>query len=120
MHIIKVDGSRHISLGDISTTAEPGYDDTAVLKKCLKKKKFSAADLEERTHWDRYRQCYEDAINNTGSAAAPWYVIPADNKWYARLMVSQIITDRMAHMDLHYPRLTPQQIGKIREYKENL
>ena len=79
--------------------------------------KFSASDLKERAHWDRYQQCYEDAINNTGSSFAPWYVIPADNKWYARLMVSDIIISRMEQMDLHYPTLNAQQIEEIQQYK---
>lgn len=82
--------------------------------------KFSAADLEEREYWDKYQQCYEDAINNTGTSLAPWYVIPSDNKWYARLVVSQIIADRMQRMNLHYPTLSREHLEKLDEYKARL
>lgn len=82
--------------------------------------KFSAADLEEREYWDKYQHCYEDAINNTGTPLAPWYVIPSDNKWYARLMVSEIIADRMQRMNLHYPTLSKEHLEKLDEYKNRL
>lgn len=82
--------------------------------------KFSSADLEERQHWDKYQQCYEDAINNTATSLSPWYVIPSDNKWYARRMVSQIIAERMDKMNLHYPTLDRQHLEKLDEYKKQL
>ena len=82
--------------------------------------KFSSSDLKERTYWDRYQNCYEDAINNTSTAAAPWYIIPSDNKWYARLMVSEIITTRMKQMGLKYPELSAQQLEHISEYRIQL
>jgi len=82
--------------------------------------KFSAADLLEREHWDEYRRCYENAIAGTATNHAPWYIIPADNKWYARLMVSQIIIGRLEALDLKYPRLSADQTARIDEYRKHL
>ena len=82
--------------------------------------KFSVSDLKEREYWNQYQHCYEDAINNTASEYAPWYVIPSDNKWYARLMVSEIIIARMQQMNLRYPELNAQQKAQLKEYKQRL
>ena len=82
--------------------------------------KFSASDLKEREYWDQYQHCYEDTINSTGSEYAPWYVIPSDNKWYARLMVSQIIIARMEQMKLDYPQLNKQQTVSIKACRKQL
>lgn len=65
--------------------------------------KFSAADVKERSHWNDYADAYEDMIRNTASEHAPWYVIPADNKWFTRLVVSAAIVDRLDRLGLHYP-----------------
>jgi polyphosphate kinase 2 (PPK2 family) len=65
--------------------------------------KFSASDVREREHWNRYQEAYEDAIRNTAAEYAPWYVVPADNKWFTRLVVAGAIVDALAGLDLHYP-----------------
>ena len=65
--------------------------------------KFSMGDLKEREHWDAYMAAFEDAITKCSTAAAPWYVIPANKKWYRNLAVSEIITETMEAMDLKYP-----------------
>lgn len=65
--------------------------------------KFSAADLEERRYWDDYMAAYEDAIRRTASREAPWYVVPADNKWYTRLVVAAAIVEALRKLDLAYP-----------------
>jgi PPK2 family polyphosphate:nucleotide phosphotransferase len=65
--------------------------------------KFSEADVRERQLWKRYMDCYEDAIRRTASPAAPWYVVPADNKWFTRLVVAGAIIDALERLDLHYP-----------------
>ncbi|MFD1421043.1 polyphosphate kinase 2 family protein [Lactiplantibacillus songbeiensis] len=67
--------------------------------------KFSAADIRERKYWDDYQQAYDDAITNTATKSVPWYVIPADNKWYSRLCVSEIINKRLGELPLAYPSL---------------
>jgi PPK2 family polyphosphate:nucleotide phosphotransferase len=65
--------------------------------------KFSEADVRERQLWKQYMTCYEDAIRRTASPAAPWYVVPADNKWFTRLVVAGAIIDALEKLDLHYP-----------------
>jgi PPK2 family polyphosphate:nucleotide phosphotransferase len=65
--------------------------------------KFALADVEERQHWDRYMAAYEDMIRNTSTPEAPWYVVPADHKWFARLVVADAIVDTLESLDLSYP-----------------
>ena len=67
--------------------------------------KFSAADLRERRLWDKYQKAYAAAIAGTATAAAPWYVIPADRKWYMRLMVGEAIIQALESLDLKSPRV---------------
>ena len=71
--------------------------------------KFSANDVAERRHWRDYQRAYEDAIRETASDEAPWYVVPADNKWFTRLVVAAAIVDALAGLDLHYPKVTAEQ-----------
>jgi PPK2 family polyphosphate:nucleotide phosphotransferase len=65
--------------------------------------KFSVADSKERARWHDYRKAYEDTIRHTATDYAPWYVVPADNKWFTRLVVSAAVIDTMASLDLQYP-----------------
>jgi PPK2 family polyphosphate:nucleotide phosphotransferase len=65
--------------------------------------KFSLADVQERQHWDRYMAAYEDMIRNTSAPHAPWYVVPADHKWFARLVVADAIVDTLEGLPLAYP-----------------
>jgi PPK2 family polyphosphate:nucleotide phosphotransferase len=65
--------------------------------------KFSANDVRERPFWKAYMRAYEEAIRATASAEAPWYVVPADNKWYTRVVVAAAIIDTLASLGLHYP-----------------
>jgi PPK2 family polyphosphate:nucleotide phosphotransferase len=69
-----------------------------------KRWKFNVADLEERVLWDDYQAAYEDAINETSTAYAPWYVVPANRKWYRNLVVARTIADTLEAMDPQYPR----------------
>jgi PPK2 family polyphosphate:nucleotide phosphotransferase len=71
--------------------------------------KFSAGDALERRHWREYMQAYEDTIRATATRDAPWYVVPADNKWFTRLVVAAAVVDALASLDLHYPRVTTAQ-----------
>ena len=68
--------------------------------------KFSAADVRERGHWDAYMKAYEEMIQHTASEAAPWYVVPADHKWFTRLVVAAAVIDTLLSLDLHYPKLS--------------
>jgi PPK2 family polyphosphate:nucleotide phosphotransferase len=71
--------------------------------------KFSPADVRERTHWKAYMAAYEDAIRATAAEHAPWYVVPADNKWFTRLVVAAAIVETLERLDLAFPRLTDAQ-----------
>jgi len=82
--------------------------------------KFSAGDIEERKYWEDYQKCYEDAINNTSTESAPWYVVPADKKWYARLVVSEVIIQTLEKLNLSYPEVSEKQIEDLKIFKERL
>jgi len=79
--------------------------------------KFSAADVKERGHWEDYMKAYEDAMENTSTDHAPWYVVPADKKWFTRLAVSEIIVKKLESMNLHYPKVTEAQLEQLGEAK---
>ncbi|MFO1539048.1 MAG: polyphosphate kinase 2 family protein [Chloroflexota bacterium] len=70
--------------------------------------KFSAADIRERRHWDAYQAAYADAISATSTADAPWYVIPADHKWFARLVAAAAIVDALRRIDPRFPEVSPE------------
>jgi PPK2 family polyphosphate:nucleotide phosphotransferase len=72
--------------------------------------KFSLADVRERRHWDEYMHAYEDMIRHTSTPFAPWYTVPADNKWYTRLIVAAAVIDALEDMNLAYPI-----VGKARQ-----
>lgn len=74
--------------------------------------KFSASDVAEREHWGEYMAAYEDMIRHTASEEAPWYVVPADNKWFTRLVVGAAIIETLASLDLNYPQVGK---GKLKE-----
>ena len=82
--------------------------------------KFSSADLAERALWDDYMDVYEEAINETSKEYAPWYVIPADNKWFTRVAAIQIIIDAMEKMDLKYPELSEKETLALEDAKRQL
>jgi PPK2 family polyphosphate:nucleotide phosphotransferase len=67
--------------------------------------KFSAGDVRERGFWDDYQKAYEDMIANTATKEAPWYVVPADNKWFTRLVISTVIVDALESLKLAYPKV---------------
>ncbi|MBV9269612.1 MAG: polyphosphate kinase 2 family protein [Candidatus Eremiobacteraeota bacterium] len=69
--------------------------------------KFSAADLQERSYWDRYVSAYEQMLSHTSETTAPWYVIPADRKWFARMAIADIIVERLKRIDPQYPKIAP-------------
>lgn len=71
--------------------------------------KFSAGDLGERERWDDYMAAYEDVMQHTATRHAPWYVIPADHKWFTRLVVVEAIVEALESLELAYPTLTPDQ-----------
>ena len=79
--------------------------------------KFSAGDAKERAVWDDYMKAYEDAISATSTKQSPWYIIPADKKWFTRLAVSEIIVKRLEAMGLAYPTVTEARMAELVESK---
>jgi PPK2 family polyphosphate:nucleotide phosphotransferase len=71
--------------------------------------KFSSADAKERGYWDEYMKAYEEMIQETATKQAPWYVVPADNKWYTRVVVAAAIIDALAELNLAYPKVSESQ-----------
>jgi PPK2 family polyphosphate:nucleotide phosphotransferase len=82
--------------------------------------KFSAADVAERAYWPEYTEAYEDALNATSSKRAPWYIIPADHKWVARSMVSEILVHTIRKLDLKLPQLTKAEQAELAKAKRLL
>jgi PPK2 family polyphosphate:nucleotide phosphotransferase len=82
--------------------------------------KFSAADLHEREHWDDYMSAYEEMIANTSTPHAPWFIIPADNKWFTRLAVAAAIVDTLDGLNLAYPTVDPQKRKELAAAKKAL
>jgi len=76
--------------------------------------KFSEADAKERGFWKDYMAAYEDAIRATATPEAPWYVVPADNKWFTRIVVAGAIIDAMGRLDLHYPEVGPEKKKELK------
>ena len=75
--------------------------------------KFSAGDIQERESWDDYQEAYEDMIRHTASKQAPWYVVPADNKWFTHLVVAAAIVQTLEELDLCYPKVDGEKLKEI-------
>ncbi len=82
--------------------------------------KFSAADIRERQVWDKYMIAYEETFSHTSTPWAPWFVVPADHKWFTRLCVSQIIVATLKALALKYPKLTKEQLDELEKAKQEL
>ena len=82
--------------------------------------KFASGDVTERKYWDDYQNAYEEAINQTATKDVPWYVIPADEKWYARYQVSEIVLNVLENLKLEYPVLSDEEKAKLEECKNML
>jgi PPK2 family polyphosphate:nucleotide phosphotransferase len=82
--------------------------------------KFSANDILERGHWNEYMAAYEDMIRNTATEAAPWYVVPADNKWFTRVVVSAAIIDAIASLNVEYPSVDAAKLNELAAAKRAL
>jgi PPK2 family polyphosphate:nucleotide phosphotransferase len=82
--------------------------------------KFSISDVNERLHWDDYMRAYEQALEATSTRSAPWYVIPADNKWFTRLAVAKVIIEVLESLDLHFPPLDRKKQRELAEARRRL
>jgi len=82
--------------------------------------KFSMGDLKERDLWKEYRKAYEDMLEHTSTAQAPWFVIPADDKWFTRLVLANIIVSELGKLDLKFPVVPDVQLKQLQEAKKLL
>ena len=82
--------------------------------------KFSMSDVKERKCWDAYQEAYEDMIRHTAKEHAPWYVVPADNKWFTRLLVVATIVDALSEMNLEYPKLNEEKMAALKAARKQL
>jgi PPK2 family polyphosphate:nucleotide phosphotransferase len=82
--------------------------------------KFSAADIHERKYWNDYQDAYEEMIQNTSTEDAPWYVVPADNKWFTRLVVSTVLVDTLESLKLSYPKVDATKRKELEAAKKIL
>ncbi len=82
--------------------------------------KFSAGDVKERGFWDDYMKAYEEAIAATSTEKAPWYVIPADNKWFTRLAISEVIVKKLESLKMSYPKVSETEMSELLEAKAAL
>jgi polyphosphate kinase 2 (PPK2 family) len=82
--------------------------------------KFSIADIEERKFWKQYMQAYEECLGATSTNDAPWYVVPADDKENARLIISQIILDTFTSLELAYPKPSAEHLNELRSIRKQL
>ena len=90
------------------------------LDKPEKNWKFSASDVRERRYWDDYMHAYEEAIRATACKSAPWFVVPADNKWFTRLVVAAAIVEAVEKLDLKYPKVTAEQKKDLATARDEL
>ncbi len=77
-------------------------------------------DVKERGHWDEYMNAYTEAIENTSTENAPWYIIPADKKWFTRLAVSEVVVRKLESLKLSYPTVTAEHQAELAEAKKML
>jgi polyphosphate kinase 2 (PPK2 family) len=82
--------------------------------------KFQMGDVRERQHWKAYMTAYEDAIQRTATAEAPWIVVPADHKWFTRLVVSNAIVEALERLDLHYPTIDASRRAELGQARKLL
>jgi PPK2 family polyphosphate:nucleotide phosphotransferase len=82
--------------------------------------KFSVADMKERVYWDKYQQAYEDLFSNTTTDYAPWYVIPADDKWFMRILVGAAIDQQFHKLNIAYPKVSKEAKAELEKAKQVL
>jgi len=90
------------------------------IDKLSKRWKFNMQDVEERAFWDQYQNAYDETIRNTSTTYAPWYVIPSNDKWFSRLLVSNVVVSTLRSMNPQYPETTEEQEHKLTEAKRFL
>jgi hypothetical protein len=89
-------------------------------RESLKNWKFSSNDANERDFWDDYMEAYEEMIQETATKEAPWYVVPADNKWFTRVVVAAAVMETLADLDLEYPEVGENKLAELATAKKKL
>lgn len=79
--------------------------------------KFSSSDLKERQHWKEYMKAFEETIQATATKESPWYVVPADNKWFTRLVVAAAVVEALENLDLEYPEVSKEKLAELQNAK---
>lgn len=82
--------------------------------------KFSLSDIQERQYWNRYQKVYGEVISATTTKYAPWYIVPADNKWYTRYVVSQIVLEKLRRINPKFPKLSPEVEEQLEQFRKLL
>lgn len=82
--------------------------------------KFSSSDMAERAYWSEYQKAYEDTIRQTATPESPWYVVPADNKWFSRVVVAAAVIERLSDLGLAYPKVDDKKLAEIAQAREEL
>ncbi|HST12513.1 MAG TPA: polyphosphate kinase 2 family protein, partial [Terriglobales bacterium] len=82
--------------------------------------KFSANDAKEREFWDEYMEAYEETIRGTATEDSPWYVVPADNKWFTRVVVAAAVIDALASLNLSFPKVSAAKTKELAEVRKTL
>ena len=82
--------------------------------------KISEGDIKEREYWDEYQEAFESMINETSCKTSPWYVVPADHKWYARLIVSRIVLNTLKEINPQFPTISDEELEKVQAYRDEL
>jgi PPK2 family polyphosphate:nucleotide phosphotransferase len=82
--------------------------------------KFQAADLAERDRWDDYMKAYEEALAQTSTKEAPWFIVPADHKWFTRLVIARLVIEALESLDLRFPKPTPAHLAELVEARKRL
>ena len=82
--------------------------------------KISEGDIKEREYWDEYQEAFESMINETSCKTSPWYVVPADHKWYARLIVSRIVLNTLKEINPQFPTISNEELEKVQAYRDEL
>jgi PPK2 family polyphosphate:nucleotide phosphotransferase len=82
--------------------------------------KFSSVDATERAHWDEYMAAYAEMIENTATPYAPWFVVPADHKWFTRLVVASVVVDALRSLHLEYPEVSDEKVAELKEARTQL
>lgn len=81
---------------------------------------FSFNDVEEREYWDDYQKVFEDVLNNTSTSYAPWYVLPADNEWFSRAVITEVMNEKLKEINPYFPKISKDQEKELKDYIDKL